>query len=64
MSELVVAGPPAPPPMSFRERLTQFRILEEKRCELIEVRLSSTALVVPYPVMYDIRELVRYSQPG
>jgi hypothetical protein len=37
MAELVVAGPPAPPPMTFRDRLTQFRILEEKRCELIEV---------------------------
>jgi hypothetical protein len=23
--------------MTFRDRLTQFRILEEKRCELIEV---------------------------
>ncbi|KAF1835100.1 hypothetical protein BDW02DRAFT_647157 [Decorospora gaudefroyi] len=36
MSELVVAAPPAPPPMTYRERLAQFRILEEKRCELIE----------------------------
>ncbi|XP_014560876.1 hypothetical protein COCVIDRAFT_34216 [Bipolaris victoriae FI3] len=40
MSELVVAGPAPPPPMTFRERLTQFRILEEKRCELIEELLD------------------------
>ncbi|CAI9632792.1 hypothetical protein GT037_009414 [Alternaria burnsii] len=40
MAELVVAGPPAPPPMTFRDRLTQFRILEEKRCELIEELLD------------------------
>ncbi|EDU46718.1 hypothetical protein TUN199_04822 [Pyrenophora tritici-repentis] len=40
-SELVVAAPPtAPPPMTFRERLAQFRILEEKRCELIEELLD------------------------
>jgi hypothetical protein len=37
-AELVVVAPPvAPPPMTYRERLNQFRILEEKRCELIEV---------------------------
>ena len=36
-AELVVAAPPSPPPMTYRERLGQFRILEEKRCELIEV---------------------------
>ncbi|USP76674.1 hypothetical protein yc1106_03948 [Curvularia clavata] len=41
MAELVVAGPPtAPPPMTFRERLAQFRIIEEKRCELIEELLD------------------------
>ena len=26
------------PPLSYRERLAQFKILEEKRIELIEVR--------------------------
>lgn len=36
----MVAGPPAPPQMTFRERLSQFRILEEKRCELIEELLD------------------------
>lgn len=41
MAELVVAAPPtAPPPMTYRDRLAQFRILEEKRCELIEELLD------------------------
>jgi hypothetical protein len=41
-AELVVVAPPvAPPPMTYRERLSQFRILEEKRCELIEVCLQT-----------------------
>jgi hypothetical protein len=32
---VVVASPPAQ--LSYRDRLAQFKILEEKRCELIEV---------------------------
>ncbi|KAF1936832.1 hypothetical protein EJ02DRAFT_459197 [Clathrospora elynae] len=44
MAELVVAAPPPPPPpllpMTYRERLGQFRILEEKRFELIEELLE------------------------
>jgi len=32
--------PPAPAPLSYRERLAQFKILEEKRLELIEVPWS------------------------
>ncbi|EOA92211.1 uncharacterized protein SETTUDRAFT_162669 [Exserohilum turcica Et28A] len=40
MAELVVAAAAAPPPLTFRERLAQFRILEEKRCELIEELLD------------------------
>jgi hypothetical protein len=39
----VQAPPPPPPaappvPLTYRERLAQFKILEEKRHELIEVR--------------------------
>jgi hypothetical protein len=44
-AELVVVAPPvAPPPMTYRERLSQFRILEEKRCELIEVCLQMSKM--------------------
>lgn len=39
VSALALVPPPTPPPgpLTFRERLAQFRILEEKRIELIEV---------------------------
>jgi hypothetical protein len=40
MAELVPVSVPAPVPMTFRERLAQFKILEEKRLELIEVGTS------------------------
>ncbi|KAH3903762.1 hypothetical protein HBI56_170240 [Parastagonospora nodorum] len=36
---VVVASPP-PAPLSYRDRLAQFKILEEKRCELIEELLA------------------------
>ena len=39
VSALALIPPPTPPPgpLTYRERLAQFRILEEKRIELIEV---------------------------
>lgn len=39
VSALALVPPPTPPPgpLTYRERLAQFRILEEKRIELIEV---------------------------
>ena len=39
VSTLALVPPPTPPPgpLTYRERLAQFRILEEKRLELIEV---------------------------
>lgn len=43
VSTLALIPPPTPPPgpLTYRERLAQFRILEEKRLELIEVQLVS-----------------------
>jgi hypothetical protein len=35
---VALVGPPAPP-LTYRDRLAQFRIVEEKRHELIEVGL-------------------------
>lgn len=41
MAEAPAPAPaPIPVPTTYRERLAQFRILEEKRHELIEVRPS------------------------
>ncbi|KAF2466897.1 uncharacterized protein BDR25DRAFT_235966 [Lindgomyces ingoldianus] len=37
---VVAPPPPPPPPLSYRERLAQFRILEERRHELIEELLD------------------------
>ncbi|KAF1995051.1 hypothetical protein P154DRAFT_581187 [Amniculicola lignicola CBS 123094] len=40
MADIPPPPPPPPAPLSYRDRLAQFRILEEKRCELIEVSTS------------------------
>jgi hypothetical protein len=46
-SALALVPPPTPPPVpiTYRERLAQFRILEEKRIELIEVYMNSGLLL-------------------
>ncbi|ORX94670.1 hypothetical protein BCR34DRAFT_499084 [Clohesyomyces aquaticus] len=38
--QALTVAPPAPPPLTYRDRLAQFRILEEKRYELIEELLE------------------------